>query len=186
MNFIKKLSVVPFVIMAASCASKTGFEPYSVQSEVQKQKGAGYQLSSVALVLSGADASERYPNEDALQSDLQGYLNEEIKERGVNGDVYDLRISVQWERRMIGKKDEEKDVFSSAGCLFESTISLDGKNIATDKGDPLNADSIASGNKNFLNNLRRIGDSLARSGDPESEQRELKRCAKLIAERLPK
>lgn len=183
---LKKLSIIPLILLIASCASKKGFEPYSAHGDVQKMPETSYQLSGVELSLLGAKASERYPNEEALQSDLQTYLNEAIEKRGLNGQGYELNVSVQWERKMLGGGDTTKDAFSSAGCRFESKISNNGKDIASDGGDPLNASSAKYNNKNFLNNLKRIGDSITRTGDPESEQRELKRCAKLIVERLPK
>jgi len=174
------------VLLLAGCASKTGFEPYFPQDGATKTGPMTYQLADIQLVLGGDEATSRYPEQEALQASFQGFLNEQLINRELAGAEYELSVSVKWGRRMIGKEGSSKDVFSSATCWFEATISKEGELIASDSGDPLNAQTAKYNNKNMFNNLKRIGDSVSRSGDPDSEQRELKRCAKLLAERLPR
>ena len=185
MKVLSRCSLLVVIACVSACAAKTGFEPYQVHGAVEADGAKRYQVSEVALALSGAEATERYPDEAALQSAFAGYLDEFLGVRDLQGDGYQLAVSVDWERKMIGD-EQKKDAFSSAGCRFDSRILKDDKLLASDQGDPLNADSAKYNNKNILNNLKRIGESLTRSGDPESEQRELKRCAKLLVERLPK
>lgn len=185
MKALHRINFLAAIVFLSACTAKTGFEPYQVHGAVEADGARRYQVSDVALALSGAEATERYPDEAALQSAFAGYLDEFLGARDLRGDGYQLAVSVDWERRMIGG-EQRKDNFSSAGCRFDSRILKDDKLLASDQGDPLNADSAKYNNKNILNNLKRIGESLTRSGDPESEQRELKRCAKLLVERLPK
>jgi hypothetical protein len=147
---------------------------------------SSYRLAGVELALGGDEATTRYPDQGALQSAFEAALQVQIEARGLSGHGYDLDVTVRWERRMVGAGNTPKDVFSSAVCWFESRIIQDGIVLARDGGDPLNASSIKYEHKNMLNNLKRIGDTVTRAGDPASELRELERCAKLLVERLPK
>lgn len=181
-----KLFVLFAMVMLAGCASRSGFEPYVAQAGATKLGEMTYRLANVDLVLSGSEATDRYLSQNALQEAFHHALQSQIEARGLSGNYYDLGVTVKWDRRMLGSDKAPKDVFSSAGCWFESSITQNGIIVAHDAGDPLNATSTKYEHKNILNNLKRIGDSLTRTGDPDSEMRELARCAKLLVERLPK
>jgi len=173
------------IIVLVGCANRNGFEPYVAQAGATKLGKMNYRLANVDLVLSGSEVTDHYLSQDALQEAFHHALQSQIEVRGLSGNDYDLGVTVKWDRRMLGSDKAPKDVFSSAGCWFESSITKNGSIVAHDAGDPLNATSIKYEHKNILNNLKCIGDSLTRTGDPESEIRELERCARLLVERLP-
>jgi len=180
-----RASFVVFVFLFLSaCASKSGFEPYEATPGYEKTEVMSYKIEEGGFSLSGPDVDESYPDEDGLKTDFFGYLKDAISDREVGGDNYTLKVSVEWERRMSGIKNNS--VFSSAVCHFNSEIIKDGDVVAVDYGDPLNAGSAKYTNKNIFNNLKRISDTLTQSGDADSEQREMRRCAMLLVERLPK
>lgn len=185
---MRSIFVVPVlaVMVLTGCASRSGFEPYEAEAGAEKGGDMSYRLAAVELSLGGDEATARYPDQDALQAAFDAALQAQIEARGLSGQGYDLEVTVKWERRMVGARNAPKDVFSSAVCWFDSRIIQDGTVVARDGGDPLNAGSIKYEHKNILNNLKRIGDTVTRTGDPASEQRELERCAKLLVERLPK
>lgn len=177
---MKVLLMVFSFLLVSACSSKSGFEPYEASPGYEKTGVMSYQFEEGDFTLSGSEI-EGYPGQDDLKSDFFRYIKEEINDRGISGGDYIVEVSVEWGRRMSGD-----DVFSSAVCQFNSKIMKNDQIVATDYGDPLNAESIKYENRNIFNNLKRIADTLTQSGDAESEQRELKRCAKLIVERLPK
>lgn len=181
---MKVVFAVFIFLFLSACASKSGFEPYEATPGNEKTEAMSYKIEEGDFSLSGPDVGENYPREAELKSDFYGYLKDSIDERGVDGENYTLRVSVEWERRMSGIKKDS--VFSSAVCRFNSEIIKGGEVVAVDYGDPLNADSVKYNHKNFFNNLKRMADTFTQSGDADSEQRELKRCAMLLVERLPK
>jgi hypothetical protein len=189
MKKLQRLVVIlALPLLFAACASKSGFEPYTATEKETKDLAAKtYQLTKVSLELGGNLATSQYPDKDVLEQAFADEIRAVLKQRSLEGTRYGLRVDVKWERRMVGgSSTEAKDVFSSAGCTFMSVIHDEkGDAVATDAGDPLNSSSMASDQRNILNNLIRIKDSLTRTGSPESEMRELKRCAMMLVERLP-
>lgn len=188
-KFFRLAVILALPVFLAACATKSGFEPYAVTAkETTDLQPKTYQLTKVALKLGGDTATPRYPDQAALEKRFFDELQVALKQQSLEGRRYELQVSVNWGRRLIGGSDssEPRDIFSSAVCQFESNILEKGVVLATDAGDPLNANSLVYDQKNFLNNLKRIKDSISRSGDPESEVRELKRCVELLVERLPR
>lgn len=167
----------------SACAAKSGFEPYQAQANFKKTEAMTYQLNSVQLTLGGDKATDRYPSEAILQDNFKKSLEQQLSKRSLAGSGYMLDVVVKWDRHMSGFKSG--DVFSSAGCWFESKISKNGTMIANDYGDPLNANSVMYEQRNLFNNLKRIGQTLSQTGSPDSEQGELNRCVALLAKRLP-
>lgn len=187
MNVRSIFFILP-VAFLAGCAAKSGFEPYAAQANAKKEGQASYRVADVVLELSGDPANGSYPDQAGLQEVFKNALTEEVSGRQLAGNSFDLNVRVSWNRRMwraLEGMAASESRFSSAGCQIESRIMQDGKVLAVDQGDPLNAGSILYNQKNFLNNLKRIGNNMTGTGNVESEQRELKRCAKLLAERLP-
>lgn len=180
---IRYVASVFSLLILAGCATKSGFESYVSQENAKKTDPISYQVTDVSLTLSGDAANERYLDQSALQEAFKKALTEQIESRQLTGNSHALSVSVKWKRtmwRVMAGAAPSDNVFSSASCLIESKILHDGKVIAIDQGDPLNAGSILYSHKNMLNNLKRIGNNLSGTGSPDSEQRELQRCAKLL------
>lgn len=179
MRHIKGISLLLAALCLSACAAKSGFEPYQAQKEHTKVQGAKYQLAEILFSLDGPTTNSAYPSEDTLSSQFLNYASDALAERGLAGDGYTLNISVEWQRHMTRNK------FSHASCQFRAELKREEEIVALDHGDPLNADSIKSNHLNAFNNLTRLGEKLTLSGDEDSEQRELKRCAHMIVDRLP-
>lgn len=189
MNKLLRLTVIlALPVFLVACASQSGFEPYVAAKEVKDLQPKTYQLTKVTLTLGGDLATSRYPDQVTLEKMLTDELQLALKQRSLEGARYGLRVLVKWDRKLVGGSSVKmSDVFSSAGCTFAAVIHDDkGDVMAVDAGDPLNSNSMGSQQKNIFNNLKRIKDSITRSGDPESEVRELKRCVELLVERLPR
>lgn len=188
-TLIRFAIILALPVVLAACASKSGFEPYvPVMKETKDDQPKTYQLVKVSLELGGDLATPRYPDQATLEKMLADELQSALKQQSLVGARYGLRVAVKWDRKLVdGSPTKASDVFSSAGCTFVSRIQDEkGVLIAADAGDPLNTSNSAYQQKNIFNNLKRIKDSLTRSGDPESEVRELKRCVELLVERLPR
>lgn len=176
-------------VLLVACATRSGFEPYvPAGKELKDLEPKTYQLTKVSLTLSGKPATSRYPDQAALEQVFADELRAALKQESLEGPRYGLRVSVNWERAMMGgSATEASDAFASAACAYESIIHDEkGDTMAVDAGDPLSSGSIGSDQKNLFNNLLRLKDSLLRTGTPESEMRELKRCATMLVERLPR